>query len=81
MKILLIEYFFLGLFAALTGLLLAFACSWALAFFVFEAPFVVAVGPLLAAILVVTGLTVMVGLLNSLGVYNRPPLDVLRMEV
>jgi putative ABC transport system permease protein len=73
-----IEYLFLGAFAALTGLVLSLGATWALSTFVFEGPFVpdlVAVG---VAFLVVTGLTVGIGLLNSRGIYDRPPLDVLR---
>ncbi len=80
-KIMLIEYFFLGLFATLTGLLLALAGSWALARFVFEAPFVIAVGPMLLAVILITSVTVAVGFLNSRGIYDRPALEVLRAEV
>ncbi|HHP7237022.1 ABC transporter permease [Longibacter sp.] len=73
-----IEYLFLGAFAALTGLVLSLGATWALSTFVFEGPFVpdlLAVG---GAFLIVTALTVGIGLLNSRGVYDRPPLDVLR---
>jgi len=73
-----IEYLFLGSFAALTGLVLSLGATWALSTFVFEGPFVpdlLAVG---GAFLIVTALTVGIGLLNSRGVYDRPPLDVLR---
>ena len=81
MKIMTIEYFFLGIFAALTGLVLSLGASWALSYFVFEGPFVAAPIPLLVALATVTGLTIAVGLLNSRGIYNRPPLEVLRAEV
>jgi putative ABC transport system permease protein len=81
MKIMTIEYLFLGVFAALTGLVLSLGGSWALSYFVFEGPFVAAPGPLLVALAVVTGLTIFVGLLNSRGIYSRPPLEVLRAEV
>ena len=80
-RIMLIEYLFLGLFAALTGLVLAVAASWALAFFVFDAPFAFAPGALLAALLAVPALTIVIGLFNSRGLYARPPLEVLRAEV
>ena len=80
-KIMLIEYLFLGIFATTTGLVLAYAGSWALAAFVFEAPFVAAPWSMLAALFVVTGLTVTIGLFNSRGIYARPPLEVLRAEV
>ena len=77
-KITAIEYLFLGAFAALTGLVLSLAATWALSVFVFEGPFVVSPLALIGAFLIVTGLTAGIGLLNSRGVYDRPPLDVLR---
>lgn len=80
-QIMTIEYLFLGVFAAVTGLVLALAGSWALSYYVFEGPFVVAPWALLAALGTVTGLTIGIGLLNSRGIYNRPPLEVLRAEV
>ncbi len=79
-RILLIEYLFLGLFAALTGILLALASAWLLAFFVFDTAFVPALGTLVIAVLLVTALTVAVGMFNSRGIYARPPLEVLRAE-
>ena len=80
-QILLIEYLFLGGFAALTGLLLAVLASWALASFLFEAVFVPALLPLVLAFLVVVVLTVVTGVLGSRGVTTRPPLEVLRGEM
>lgn len=77
-KILLIEYLFLGVLASLTGIVLSLAGAAVLAFFVFDAPFVWAPDALLLTLVVVTGLTAGVGLLNSRGLYNRPPLEVLR---
>ncbi|MCH6570397.1 MAG: hypothetical protein IH794_09825, partial [Acidobacteria bacterium] len=79
-KILAIEYVFLGIFAAVTGVALAVASSWALAFFVFKADFVVTVGPLLVILGVVVGLTLLVGIINSRGLSDRSPLEVLRAE-
>lgn len=77
-KIQLIEYLFLGILATVTGLVLALAASWALVFFVFEVPLVAAPVPLLLSVVVVTGLTIAIGLFNSRGIYARPPLEVLR---
>ncbi len=76
-----IEHALLGVFAALTGLVLAMAAAWALARFVFEAPFVMAPLVLAAAVAAVAALTVGVGLLNSRGIYEKPALAVLRAEV
>lgn len=80
-KMMVIEYLFLGAFAAATGLLLALAGSWALAHFVFKVAFVPAVLPVLLTLILVIGLTILIGMLNSRGILNRPPLEVLRMEV
>jgi putative ABC transport system permease protein len=80
LQIMLVEYFFLGMLAALTGLLLAWAASWALARYVFEAPFVPFIQPSLLALVTVTLLSVTIGMLNSRGIVSRPPLEVLRAE-
>ena len=79
-KILAVEYFSLGLLAAMTGLTLSIASSWALAFFVFETEFVVELVPLLVALVVVVGLTLLIGIINSRGMCDRSPLEVLRAE-
>jgi len=81
LKIMTVEYLFLGVFAAATGILLALAAAWSLSYFVFEGPFVVAPGALATAFVVVVLLTIGIGLFNSRGLYDRPPLDVLRSEV
>jgi putative ABC transport system permease protein len=80
-QILVIEYLFLGTFAAVTGLFLAVLASWALAAFLFEAVFVPTVLPLVVAFLLVMLLTVVTGILGSRGVTTRPPLEVLRSEM
>lgn len=79
-SILLVEYLFLGLFAACTGLVLAVAAGWALAYFLFDAPFVATLTPA-AALVVVVAVTVLVGALNSRGICDRPPLELLREAV
>ena len=79
-QILVIEYFFLGSFAAVTGLLLAGAASWALTYWLFQAPFIATGLPGVVALLAVIGLTIMVGIMGSRGMVNRPPLEVLREE-
>jgi putative ABC transport system permease protein len=76
----LMEYLLLGLLAAATGCVIAFGAAWALAVYSFEVAYVPVLWPLLIIFVVVTLLTVMVGLLNSRGVLNRPPLEVLRRE-
>ncbi len=76
-----LEYFFLGALAALTGFLLALAASWALAHYVFDSPFHPNVFPVLILGIIVCALTVITGLVNSFGLLNKPPLEVLRQEV
>lgn len=79
-QIMSIEYLFLGLFATSTGMVLSLLGSWALAFFVFDTAFIAPPLSLFVAIIGVTSATVIVGLLNSRGIYDRPPLEVLRAE-
>ncbi|MGH7599394.1 MAG: FtsX-like permease family protein, partial [bacterium] len=79
-RIMAVEYFFLGGVAALTGLLLAAAASWALAVFVFKTSFSPALMPMLAILILIMGLTMLIGLMNSRGIIDRPPLEVLRAE-
>ncbi|WP_026462125.1 ABC transporter permease [Adhaeribacter aquaticus] len=76
-----LEYFFLGALAAGTGILIAVAASWALAKYIFEAPFTPSWVPTFVLFGVVTSLTIIIGLINSRGILNRPPLEILRSEV
>jgi putative ABC transport system permease protein len=80
-KITMLEYLFLGSLAVFTGLILSLGGSWALAHFVFEAPFSPAILPILVISVVVVGLTILLGMLNSRGIVDKPPLEVLRVEV
>ena len=73
LTIMVMEYFFLGFFAVLTGMILAIASSWALAFFVFNMPYTLPFVPVLTVLVVIVALTVFVGLLCSRGIHNRPP--------
>jgi putative ABC transport system permease protein len=73
-----LEYLFLGALSALTGIVIAFISSWLLAKYSFEIPFVINVWPAVLLLFIISILTVIIGLLNSLGVLNKPPLEVLR---
>jgi putative ABC transport system permease protein len=75
-----IEYLLLGVLAAFSGILLSLVGTWALAAFVFEVSFVPVFTPLLAVGAIVTGLTILIGVLNNRQVLSRPPLEVLRAE-
>ncbi|MFC0514878.1 ABC transporter permease [Mucilaginibacter angelicae] len=73
-----LEYWFLGSLSALTGILIAFAGTYFLAKYSFEIPYSVNILPALVLFLIVSLLTVVIGLLNSRGVLNKPPLEILR---
>ena len=75
-----LEYLLLGLLAVFTGLVLSFGSAWILAKFVFEVPFQPDLVPSFVLLLLITGLTVLIGWTNALGVVKEPPLSVLRSE-
>ncbi|WP_295767070.1 FtsX-like permease family protein [uncultured Mucilaginibacter sp.] len=75
-----LEYFFLGALSALTGILLAIAGGCLLAKYTFEVPFNISLMPAAILLALTIGLTIVIGLLNSRGVLNRPPLEILRSE-
>ena len=76
-----LEYFILGALATLTGIGLAFVGSFLLAKFSFEIPFTPNLLPPFWVFLIITTLTVLIGLLNSREVLTKPPLEVLRKEI
>ncbi len=76
-----LEYFFLGSLAAATGILISLAGSWALAKYTFNAPFSPQLFSVLGIFALISLLTVIIGLLNSRGILNKPPLEVLRRDV
>jgi putative ABC transport system permease protein len=73
-----VEYFFLGLLSAVTGVLLAEGAAWALSQYFFKIKFEGAVAPAFVTIGVVTLLTITTGLLANRGVLKRSPLEILR---
>ena len=80
MQITLIEYAYLGLFAALTGTLLSIGAGWLLCKFFFKIEFAVNWVELLLSTFAVMFLTMLIGWYNSREVINTPPLQVLRKE-
>jgi putative ABC transport system permease protein len=76
-----LEYLFLGFLSGLTGILIALIAGWFQARFLFKLPFAISYGPPLALLVLVSLLTMAVGLLNSRGILNRSTLEVLRNEV
>jgi putative ABC transport system permease protein len=76
----LIEYLMLGSLASLTGIIISVGLNMLLARFTFNAILVPDLLPLLIAYLTITSTTVVIGLLNSREVVNKPPLEILRSE-
>ena len=76
----LVEYAWLGLFAALAGMFLSIASGYVLATYFFEMTFAFDWKELLLIALGVVSLTVFIGWYNSREVINTPPLQVLRRE-
>ncbi len=76
-----LEYFFLGAFAAFTGILLALAGGWALAHYTFDTTFTPPLLPILFVFILICLLTVVIGLMNSRVVLIKSPLEILRQEV
>jgi putative ABC transport system permease protein len=74
------EYFFLGAFAAITGIVLSLFSSWALAEYIFDTSFTPQLLPVAIVFVSVSLLTVAIGLLNSRFVVSKPPLEILRQE-
>ncbi|MFD0766766.1 ABC transporter permease [Mucilaginibacter lutimaris] len=73
-----LEYLFLGALSALTGIVIAIGGSWLLAKYTFDMPYAVNFLPVVAIFFIITLLTVIIGLLNSRGILNKPPLEILR---
>lgn len=78
LKILALEYMFLGVLGALSGILLSLLSSQLLAWQVFESPFVPSLFPFLVLFPGITILVMFIGLINSISVIKSPPLEVLR---
>ena len=78
LKILALEYFFLGALGALSGILLSLISSQLLAWLVFDTAFVPSVFPFLVLGPGIIILVMIIGLVNSRSVIKSPPLQVLR---
>ncbi|MEE8477901.1 MAG: FtsX-like permease family protein, partial [Gemmatimonadales bacterium] len=80
MRVLLTEYLALGSLAALVAVGLSTVAGWAITRFVFESDFTIPVPELAGLTAVLVGVTVIVGLWNSMEVFRATPLEVLRAE-
>lgn len=76
-----LEYFLLGTLATFTGIGLSILGSFAFAKWILKIPFTPNLWPAAAVFLSITFLTVLIGMLNSREVVNKPPLEVLRQEI
>jgi putative ABC transport system permease protein len=79
-KIQVIEYVLLGVMASITGLILSIGASTLIAQFYFDITFVPNFYIIGIEIIILTALVLLIGLSNTRGVHNRPPLEVLRAE-
>lgn len=79
-KILSVEYLFLGILSALTGLILSVGATWLLGYFYFDITFTPNLWVIVIGTLTVTALTILIGMINSRSVYTKTPLEVLRLE-
>ncbi|MCH6255032.1 FtsX-like permease family protein [Puniceicoccaceae bacterium K14] len=78
--ILITEYATLGILASVSGILLSLIAGWALATFTFQVDFSIPWTDTLLTVVAVSLLTLVTGLLNSLGIASHPPLETLRKE-
>ncbi len=80
LKITVLEYLYLGVLGALSGILLSFVMSQAIAIFFFNTAFVPSLLPFLVLFPGIALLVPAIGLWNNSGVIHTPPLEVLRKE-
>lgn len=79
-QITLVEYTYLGLFSALTGIILSLISGWFLTKFFFKVNFSFNAQDLGYLGIAVMALTIFIGWFNSREIINTPPLQVLRKE-
>ncbi|HET8884918.1 MAG TPA: FtsX-like permease family protein [Salinimicrobium sp.] len=77
-KILALEYLFLGILGALSGILLSLLSSQILAFFVFNSTFIPSLIPFLVLLPSIVIIVMLIGIGNNISVIKSPPLVVLR---
>ena len=75
-----IEYALLGLLSSLTGLLLAVAASWGLAYFYFDLAFVPNLLMLSVITISIMALAILIGWSGSRHIFKHSPLEILRLQ-
>lgn len=81
LRIMSVEYLVLGIVGSVTGTVLALGAGWSISRWVFEASLVIEPIPIALVAVSVVGLTILIGRLNSRGVYDKSALEVLRNEL
>lgn len=80
-QIMSVEYLFLGILSSLTGLILSVGATWLLGYFYFDISYLPNLWVIVVGTAIVTGLTLLIGMVNSRSIYKKTPLEVLRAEV
>jgi len=80
LKIIALEYIYLGTIGSLAGVMLSLLGSQLLALWIFEAPFKPSVFPFVVLFPLITLLVLVIGMTNSQSVIKNSPLEVLRKE-
>ncbi|OYX28329.1 MAG: hypothetical protein B7Z06_01930 [Flavobacteriales bacterium 32-35-8] len=80
LKMIALEYTYLGIIGSLTGILLSLVSSQLLALWIFKTPFAPSIIPFAVLFPLITLLVVGIGLTNSRSVIKNTPLEVLRKE-
>ncbi len=75
-----VEYGLLGALSSLTGIFIALISSFLLIKYVFELDFGIQWLPIIVIFILVTLITIIIGVSNSREVVNKPPLEILRRE-
>lgn len=75
-----VEYVMLGIFSTLTGLVLSVIATWMLSHSMFHSGFVISWESVVLTIIIVPGITLMVGLLLNRRIHRHAPLEILREE-
>ncbi len=76
-----VEYLFAGSLAALTGVILAVIAGWGLTYYFFAAVSIPPLLPALSAVLSVSVIAILAGLLGCWGIFKRPTLETLRADL
>ena len=80
LRIIALEYLYLGILGSLVGILLSVISGQLLATFLFKEPFLPSPVPFLVFLPGITALVLLIGLGNIRSVLNSPPLEVLRKD-